>query len=158
MKKIIILSMAVLALSACTGGEKIPVLSTVKEKVEKVATATANVFSSNLKQDLNNKEFKIESEGYGKNSTIGFEGNRVFGSSGINRYFGTFEVKGDKLVFSQFGLTKMAGSQEEMIKELKFLTNLKDNANAKLEGDTLTLTSDAGMVMVFKYSKAVTEK
>ena len=37
-----------------------------------------------------------------------------------------------------------------MIQELKYLTNLKDNENIKLEGDILTLTSEQGLSMTFK--------
>ena len=34
-------------------------------------------------------------------------------SSGINRYFGTYQVSGGKFIFSEFGLTRMAGSEKK---------------------------------------------
>lgn len=150
MKKIIIMSMAVLALSACTGGMSMPSMTSVKEKV-------VSKVVRNYVKELDGREFKMTSEGYSKNVTIGFKENRVFGNSGINRYFGSYEISGDKIKFSAFGVTKMAGRQEDMIQELKYLTNLKENQNIKLEGDILTLTSEQGFTMVFKDVKAKEE-
>lgn len=147
MKKLIILSMAALTLTACSSTDLSSKISSVKEKASKV-------FTSNLKQDLNGREFKLVSEGYGRAVTIGFKDNRVFGNSGINRYFGTYEISGNKFNFSDFGLTRMGGSEDEMIKELKFLTNLKHNTAVKLEENVLTLTSEEGFIMEFRDVKA----
>ena len=120
MKKLIAISMAALALASCTGGMSMPSMSAVKDKV-------VSAVVRNYVKELDGREFKMTSEGYNKNVTIGFKENRVFGYSGINRYFGTYQISGDKIKFSDFGVTKMAGKEEDMIQELKYLTNLKDN-------------------------------
>ena len=143
MKKLIAISMAALALASCTGGMSMPSMSALKDKV-------VSAVVRNYVKELDGREFKMTSEGYNKNVTIGFKENRVFGYSGINRYFGTYQISGDKIKFSDFGVTKMGGKEEDMIQELKYLTNLKDNENIKLEGDILTLTSEQGLSMTFK--------
>lgn len=47
----------------------------------------------------------------------------------------------------------MAGSEEEMTKELQFLDLLRKNKSIKLSGDTLTLLSTEGIELVFKKVK-----
>lgn len=146
MKKILILSTLVLALTACTTAEISDKISSLKSGVSKVT----DTILPNLKQELNGREFKILGDEYNKEVSIGFEGNRFFGYSGINRYFGQYEINGGKLVIEDMGLTKMAGKEQDMILELKFLTILKDNKSIKLEGDKLVLISNEDFKLEFK--------
>ena len=150
MKKLLILGIAALALTACTD-VKVPFMSSAK--TESSTSSSTPVFA-NLKEQLNGREFIIVTEGYNSKTSIGFKGDRVYGFSGINRYFGTYQVSGGKFVFGEFGLTRMAGSESEMTLELKFLDILKNNKSVKLSGDTLTLTSTEGIELVFKDPKA----
>jgi possible heat shock protein hslJ len=146
MKKILILSTLVLALTACTTAEISDKISSLKSGVSKVT----DTILPNLKQELNGREFKILGDEYNKEVSIGFEGNRFFGYSGINRYFGQYEINGGKLVIEDMGLTKIAGKEQDMILELKFLTILKDNKSIKLEGDKLILISNEDFKLEFK--------
>ena len=146
MKKILILSTLVWALTACTTAEISDKISSLKSGVSKVT----DTILPNLKQELNGREFKILGDEYNKEVSIGFEGNRFFGYSGINRYFGQYEINGGKLVIEDMGLTKMAGKEQDMILELKFLTILKDNKSIKLEGDKLILISNEDFKLEFK--------
>ena len=150
MKKFLILGITAVALTACTD-VKVPFMSSAK--TESSSSSSAPVFAS-LKEQLNGREFIIATEGYNSKTSIGFKGDRVYGFSGINRYFGTYQVSGGKFVFGEFGLTRMAGSESEMTLELKFLDILKNNKSVKLSGDTLTLTSTEGIELVFKDPKA----
>ena len=150
MKKFLILGITAVALTACTE-VNVPFLSSTK--TESSTSSSTPVFAS-LKEQLNGREFVIVTEGYNKKTSIGFQGDRVYGFSGINRYFGTYQVSGGKFVFGEFGLTRMAGSESEMTLELKFLDILKNNKSVKLSGDTLTLTSTEGIELVFKDPKA----
>ena len=152
MKKFLILGIVVVALTACTD-VKVPFMSSAKTESSS-STSSTPVFAS-LKEQLNGREFTIVSEGYNKQVSIGFKGDRVYGFSGINRYFGDYQVSGGKLVFGEFGLTRMGGSQEEMTKELQFLDLLKKNKSVKLSGGTLTLISNEGIELVFKDQKAI---
>ena len=151
MKKFLILGIVAVALTACTD-VKVPFMSSAK--TESSSSSSTSVFAS-LKEQLNGREFVIVTEGFNKKVSIGFQGDRVYGFSGINRYFGDYQVSGGKLVFGEFGLTRMGGSQDEMTKELQFLDLLKNNKSVKLSGGTLTLISNEGIELVFKDPKAV---
>ena len=157
MKKFLILGIVAVALTACTD-VKVPFMSSAKTESSSSTSSSTPVFAS-LKEQLNGREFRIVSDDYNKQVSIGFKGDRVYGFSGINRYFGEYQVSGGKLVFGEFGLTRMGGSQEEMTKELQFLDLLKKNKSVKLSGGTLTLISTEGIELVFRDPKAVnTEK
>ena len=149
MQHLFILGITAVALTACTE-VNVPFLSSTK--TESSSSSSAPVFAS-LKEQLNGREFVIVTEGYNKKTSIGFQGDRVYGFSGINRYFGNYQISGGKFIFSDFGLTQMAGSEEEMTKELQFLDLLRKNKSIKLSGDTLTLVSTEGIELVFKKTK-----
>ena len=157
MKKFLILGITAVALTACTD-VKVPFMSSSKTESSSSASSSTSVFGS-LKEQLNGREFVIVTEGFNKKVSIGFQGDRVYGFSGINRYFGNYQISGGKVIFSDFGLTQMAGSEEEMTKELQFLDLLRKNKSIKLSGGTLTLISTEGIELVFRDPKAVnTEK
>ena len=151
MKKFLILGIVAVALTACTD-VKVPFMSSAKTESSSSTSSSTPVFAS-LKEQLNGREFMIVTDGYNKQVSIGFKGDRVYGFSGINRYFGNYQISGGKFVFDDFGLTQMAGSEEEMTKELQFLDLLRKNKSIKLSGDTLTLVSTEGIELVFKRTK-----
>ena len=151
MKKFLILGITAVALTACTD-VKVPFMSSAKTESSSSTSSSTPVFAS-LKEQLNGREFIIVTDGYNKQVSIGFKGDRVYGFSGINRYFGNYQISGGKFVFDDFGLTQMAGSEEEMTKELQFLDLLRKNKSIKLSGDTLTLLSTEGIELVFKKVK-----
>ena len=151
MKKFLILGIVAVALTACTD-IKVPFMSSAKTESSSSTSSSTPVFAS-LKEQLNGREFMIVTDGYNKQVSIGFKGDRVYGFSGINRYFGNYQISGGKFVFDDFGLTQMAGSEEEMTKELQFLDLLRKNKSIKLSGDTLTLLSTEGIELVFKKVK-----
>ena len=151
MKKFLILGITAVALTACTD-VKVPFMSSAKTESSSSTSSSTPVFAS-LKEQLNGREFMIVTDGYNKQVSIGFKGDRVYGFSGINRYFGNYQISGGKFVFDDFGLTQMAGSEEEMTKELQFLDLLRKNKSIKLSGDTLTLLSTEGIELVFKKVK-----
>ena len=151
MKKFLILGIVAVALTACTD-VKVPFMSSAKTESSSSSSSSTPVFAS-LKEQLNGREFIIVTDGYNKQVSIGFKGDRVYGFSGINRYFGNYQISGGKFVFDDFGLTQMAGSEEEMTKELQFLDLLRKNKSIKLSGDTLTLVSTEGIELVFKKTK-----
>ena len=151
MKKFLILGLVTVALTACTDVQ-VPFMSSAKTESSSSTSSSTPVFAS-LKEQLNGREFMIVTDGYNKQVSIGFKGDRVYGFSGINRYFGNYQISGGKFVFDDFGLTQMAGSEEEMTKELQFLDLLRKNKSIKLSGDTLTLVSTEGIELVFKKTK-----
>ena len=153
MKKILILVITAITLTACTDMD-IPFLSSKSKDVNSNSSTSSAVLFTNLKEQLNGREFTIVTDGYNKKTSIGFDGNRVYGFSGINRYFGTYQISGGKFVFGEFGLTRMGSTEKEMTQELKFLDILKNNKSINLSGDTLTLISTEGIELIFRDSKA----
>ena len=151
MKKFLILGIVAVALTACTD-VKVPFMSSAK--TESSSSSSTSVFAS-LKEQLNGREFFIVTDGYNKKASIGFQGDRVYGFSGINRYFGDYQVSGGKLVFGEFGMSRQGASEEEMTKELQFLDLLKKNKSVKLSGGTLTLISTEGIELIFKDPKTI---
>lgn len=151
MKKILILLVVAITLTACTD-MNVPFLSSKSGKSSDSSTSSTVLFV-NLKEQLDGREFIIVTDGYNKETSIGFKGNRVYGFSGINRYFGNYQISSGKFVFGEFGLTRMGGTEKEMTQELKFLDILKNNKSINLSGNTLTLISTEGIELIFKDSK-----
>ena len=71
------------------------------------------VACTGMKQSLKGKEFIYQKTAPSSEITLGFDtqGNRVYGSSGVNRYFGNYTQKGNQLQFGPLASTMMAGPQ-----------------------------------------------
>jgi len=75
--------------------------------------------------------------------------NRVFGSTGCNRMTGGFEVRGNKITFSQMATTRMACPNMEF--ENRFLKALTGGTlNYSLDRGRLMLKNDEGITLEFK--------
>ncbi|MDO4184824.1 MAG: META domain-containing protein, partial [Rhodospirillales bacterium] len=84
--------------------------------------------------------------------TIGFEKNSFYGVSAVNRYMGTYEIKGNNITFNMGGSTMMMGPLNLMDVEsdyLKFLSHVK---NYDLENDHLML-SDGNKTIKYEMMK-----
>ena len=75
-----------------------------------------------------------------------FDGGRVGGLGGCNRFGGTYELKGDSLTFSPLAATRMACAND-MAKEQAFFDMLGKVKGMKLEGDRLELLDGQGKVL-----------
>lgn len=73
---------------------------------------------------------------------------RVSGCSGVNRYFGTATIDGDKIKFSPLGSTMMAGPG--MNYESTYLKTIDKAVSYKLAGGVLELMDKSGKV-ILKY-------
>jgi heat shock protein HslJ len=74
------------------------------------------------------------------------EGNRMIGSTGCNRFTGTFTQSGDSLHFSPLAVTKMACPPALDTQERAFLAALQATAAMHLAGNTLELKDASGKV------------
>jgi heat shock protein HslJ len=74
------------------------------------------------------------------------EGNRVSGSTGCNRFTGTFTESGVSLHFSPLATTKMACPGPLDAQERAFLEALQASAAMHLAGNTLELKDASGKV------------
>ncbi len=70
--------------------------------------------------------------------------NRVYGSGGVNRFHGSFTLKGDSLKFSPMARTLMAGPSELMKQEDALMSALEKTASYKTTKETLRLFDSAG--------------
>ena len=86
--------------------------------------------SGNMEEMLNKKEYKLASN---PKITIGFDNGSVFGSSGVNRYIGSYTIKDGSITFSNLGSTMMMGPQEDMDNETKYLAGLKESLAVKFD-------------------------
>ncbi|MDM0014469.1 META domain-containing protein [Variovorax sp. J22P168] len=76
--------------------------------------------------------------------TARFEGGRVSGFSGCNRYFGTYSARDGRLVIGAIGGTMMACEPGAMALETAVHRALAGTFRAQVSGDRLALDSDAG--------------
>jgi heat shock protein HslJ len=74
------------------------------------------------------------------------EGKRVSGSTGCNRFTGTFKQIGDNLNFSPLAITKMACPPALNTQERAFLAALQATTAMNLTGNTLELKDASGKV------------
>ena len=74
------------------------------------------------------------------------EGKRVSGSTGCNRFTGTFTRTGDSFRFSPLATTKMACPPPLDTQERAFLEALHATASVHLAGNTLELKDASGKV------------
>ena len=81
------------------------------------------------------------------------DANRVNGSGGCNRMFGSYALRGDALTFSGVGSTKMA-CQDGMDVETSFLPALQRVARWRIADRQLELLDSAGAVVARFDAKA----
>ena len=89
--------------------------------------------------------------------TAQFEGGRVSGFSGCNRFFGGYTLNQDRLVIGQLGGSMMACDDAAMKVEGAVKRALYGTFRPVLNGDRLALMSEAGQaVLAFKAEPAAT--
>ena len=85
------------------------------------------------------------------NITLSFDENRINGNSGVNDYFGNYEITNDDIKFASLGSTRMAGPENLMKIESEFLELLRNSKKIKLSNQkTLVLTTDKGKTLTFE--------
>jgi heat shock protein HslJ len=83
-------------------------------------------------------------------ATIEFDPTgRAAGSSGCNRFFGSYSTDGTALTFGPLGSTMMACPDELMQQESALFAALGQAASYTIAGDTLTITAADGSTVVF---------
>ena len=87
--------------------------------------------------------------------TLGFDAteNRVYGSSGVNRYFGSYTQNGTELQFAPLASTMMAGPQKAMEAEQAYLKEMNDVVSFELKGRQLILKTKTNQELIFHQDK-----
>ena len=75
------------------------------------------------------------------------EESRVAGSAGVNRLMGTFVLAEDELRFGPLATTLMAGPEDAMRRERRFLEALERVTSYRLEGRSLALLAGDEVVV-----------
>lgn len=131
-KTVVMLTMLGLALGGCTALEK------TNEAVEKVGTVTQTVQTMLDINSIKGQEFTLENS----DITISFDNTRVYGFSGVNRYFGGLTVQGSSIVIENIASTMMAGPQDKMEEEASYLKTLAEMTYMRIEGKSVILTGN----------------
>lgn len=131
-KALFILAASSLLLVGCTALDK------TTEVAEKVSTTTKTAQTYLDINSIKGKEFTLENS----DITISFDTNKVYGFSGVNRYFGGVDIQGDKVTFTNLASTMMAGPQDKMTAESEYLKTLNEMNTMSIQGNTITLTGN----------------
>ena len=108
-------------------------------------------FGGNVKKSnediskIYSKEYVLENS----KITINFEKDRVYGFSGVNRYFGTFSADKDQIKIGNLGSTLMMGDIKDMEMESQYLKSLSQVNKIIIDGNTVTLT-DGQVILKFE--------
>ena len=76
--------------------------------------------------------------------TAEFADGQINGTAGCNHYFGSYEIDGDNITFSDFGTTRKACPNEIMEQERSYLAALQTAERITIDGQTLTITHANG--------------
>lgn len=83
---------------------------------------------------IGSKEYRLLSN---SNVTIVFSEGRIFGSSEVNRYIGTYELETGKIKIRVYGSTMMMGAEKDIEQEREFLKWIAKSHRIKLSKDKL---------------------
>ena len=109
--------------------------------------------SSKISSSLIGKEYVLSTSTKEVKITINFAEENFFGFSGVNNYFGSYTVSGDKIKLSHVGSTLMAGPRDAMEKEFEYISSLDKVEKYKMEKENLIFTTDSGQQLIFKEVK-----
>ena len=107
-----------------------------------------------LKEKLIDTKWKLSEMGQTKlpekEITISFDKNKVNGNSGVNNYFGSYEIKNNSIKIGPVGSTRMAGPENLMKIEIEYLKLLQDSKTIEFNNNFLILTTNDGKVLKFE--------
>lgn len=88
----------------------------------------------------------------GSTLTIAFEDGEVNGAAGCNRYFGNYQINGDRITFGMLVWTEMACMQPEgiMEQEQAYMAFLSEVVRFEIEDGQLVLAKAAQEQLIFE--------
>lgn len=135
MKKIVILMTMVISLIGC---------SNLQESQKNSPQGVSSVV------EVIDVEYTLTNIFPGQGLTVGFdEAGRIFGYSGLNRFFGKAEIKDGVITVEPLASTRMGGSREDLIREDQYLTLLKSMTKIEKKGKELILSNEKGEQLIF---------
>lgn len=104
-------------------------------------------------QDFLGKRYSLASSSKDYKISIKFAEDNFFGYSGVNNYFGKYQVEGNNLKFSAIGSTMMSGPTKAMNAEINYLDDLSKVNSFNFENDQLILKTINGKKLLFNKIK-----
>lgn len=104
-----------------------------------------------IEKEIEGKTYVLQDTVEDSEITISFSEGRLNGNAGINMYFSSYEISGNKISIGKtIGTTKMAGPGNLMIQEIDYLNNLLQVVSLGIKENKLTLTTSDETVLVFE--------
>lgn len=103
--------------------------------------------------DLNGKEFMLDNVYKDMKITIGFQKDRVYGFSGVNRYMAGYKLNGSNISLTASASTMMAGPERSMKAEDAYLKLLNGANTIALNNNILTMKTKSGAQLIYKRIK-----
>jgi heat shock protein HslJ len=79
--------------------------------------------------------------------TLAFDGSRVTGNAGCNRFTGSFAQDGADITLSDIASTRKACAPDIMIRERQWLAMLDRTRQVDVSGDILLLKDETGTII-----------
>lgn len=138
MKNLLLLVPMLFLLGACT-------------ELQRVPNAQPNVVTID---DITSNDYVLTNIYPGQGLTVGFDDQgRIFGFSGLNRFFGKAKISDGTIEIQELATTRMSGPEDALIREVQYLEMLKRMTNISQNGNKLILSNDSGEKMTFEMKK-----
>ena len=143
MKKILLFGISILLIFSCSSTntsaplENKDVRAASFKSLENTSWKLTDISGEKIiTKNINGKETGI--------ITLDIAGDRISGSGGVNKYFGSYTVDDGIIKMSNVGSTKMMGPEDLMKVEEKYFSILQDITNVELKDEnTLILKTDS---------------
>lgn len=96
------------------------------------------------------QEYHLTNKYQNADITIAFDDGKVFGFSGVNRYFGGASIDGENINIGNVASTMMAGPQDKMDAEMNYLQLLSDAKKIKMEDNKIIIITKDNEELIFE--------
>lgn len=107
--------------------------------------------------DIRGNQYELLNAPVNASITLSFSDtdNRYFGKA-VNNYFGTYEIKGNKLILSAPASTMMMGPEDLMQAEMEYFQDLHKTDSFQATKNELVIQLTDGKKLTFKQKKTET--
>ena len=100
--------------------------------------------------EVSKAEYQLTNIFPGQGLTLGFdEQGRIFGYSGLNRFFGKAEIIDGNIKVLTLASTRMGGSREALIREDQYLKLLESMKTIQIDKGQLILSNEKGEKLIY---------
>lgn len=99
---------------------------------------------------IEKQEYQLANKYEDVGMTIAFEDGRIYGFSGVNRYFGSAVIDDKNIEIGNVASTMMAGPEDRMQAEHGFMQLLSDAKTIEMKDDAIVITTNSNEQLIFK--------